>query len=83
MNACPIGWGYPKDYPIEGVTAKSLPDLPLLERICDPRMRNNAVIEAIRSVPGLVSVLRPVDLIKKYGLPQATAAEILHRAKRA
>lgn len=83
MTTCPIGWGFHKDYPIEGVTAKALPDLPLLDRICDPRERNNAIVETIRSVPGLSVVLRPADIAHKYGVPKVTANVILQRARSA
>ncbi len=78
----PIGWGWPRNYAIAGLTADDLPELPML-RFLETDARNTAVVEAVLSVPGLARAVRCCDLERKYGLPQATASNVLNRARAA
>lgn len=78
--AAPAGWGWIPGAIISGITADDLPELPML-RLMDPYRRNQAIRDALRNMPALLPVVRPRDLIQRYGIPQATAQEILARAR--
>lgn len=76
----PAGWGWKAGTPMFTPAAERLPDLPLLQQV--PSYRRGAVIvEALRSMPDIVGDLYPRDLVRKYGIPQPTASDVLSRAK--
>lgn len=75
----PAGWGFRPGYILTG-GADLLPDMPMLPFV---RNKKGAIVEAIRGVPGLAFVLQPRDLVRKYGLPQASASETLKAAREA
>lgn len=76
----PPGWGFPPNYPLAGITAEDLPELPML-RVLRREARTDAIVAAICEVPGLAQSIRVVDLTRKYGLPQGTASQALNRAR--
>lgn len=77
----PSGWGWPQGYPIAGMTAEDLPELPML-RFMERDQRNAAILAMLRENPGLTNVIRPADLQKKYAIPQSTASTLLMKAKK-
>jgi hypothetical protein len=74
----PAGWGWREGAIISGITADDLPAIP---DGLDPYRRNAAIRDALLNMPALLPVVRPRDLIQRYGIPQATAQEILARAR--
>lgn len=82
MIAAPPGWGYRPGFVLVRPEGPALPELPLL-RMLPKHSRSRAVQDAIGRVPGLVFVLRPNDLVVKYGIPQQTASDVLKRARAA
>lgn len=79
LTATPIGWGFLPGHPLN-VGPDDLPDLPLL-RTLRPEARNATIIQAVSAVAGLAGSLRPRNLVRKYGVPPATAAMILTKAR--
>ena len=79
LTATPIGWGFLPGYPLN-VGPDDLPDLPLLHTL-RPEARNAALIQAVGAIDGLAAALRPRDLKRKYGIPPATAAMVLSKAR--
>ena len=77
----PTGWGYLPGTVLAGDAMTLLPDLPLLSLLPDGN-RMQVVIDAIRSRPGLARCVRPIDLQRKYGIPQSTASTVLQTARR-
>lgn len=76
----PAGWGFLPGFPLGGLTADDLPDLPML-RFLERDRRNAAVLKMLRDNPALVREIRPRDLVAKYGLPQSTSSLLLTRAR--
>jgi hypothetical protein len=79
MIEAPGGWGYPPGYAIGEVTIDDLPDLPLLHLSAQPA---RVVEQALREIRGLAFRLQPGMLVKRYGLAQATASDLLTRLKK-
>lgn len=77
--AMPTGWGFLPGRPMN-LGPDDLPDLPLLCTL-SPKYRNNALIQAVSAIDGLAAALRPRDLKRKYGIPPATAAMVLSKAR--
>ncbi|MBB1060381.1 hypothetical protein [Marilutibacter spongiae] len=77
----PTGWGWFPGSVMGGVSAEDLPDMPLLARISDPQRRNAALVDMLKDRPALLAILRPRDLVRKYGLAQATASMLLTKAR--
>lgn len=76
----PAGWGHRPGAIIAGLSADSLPDMPML-RMLDAQRRNTAIVLMLRDNPALWAVLRPRDLVRKYGIAQATASALLQKAR--
>lgn len=77
----PTGWGYLPGAVLAGDAMAMLPELPLLSVLRDGN-KMQAVIDAISSRPGLARCVRPIDLQRKYGIPQSTASTVLQTARR-
>jgi hypothetical protein len=78
--AAPPGWGYRPGHLLARPDTTDLPDLPFL-RMLPSHSRTRAIEEAIGSVSGLAALLRPNDLVTKYGIPQQTASDVLKRLR--
>lgn len=76
----PAGWGHRPGAIIAGLSADDLPDMPML-RMLDAQRRNTAIVLMLRDNPALWAVVRPRDLVKKYGIAQATASECLQKSR--
>jgi hypothetical protein len=79
MIEAPGGWGYPPGFAIGEVTIDDLPELPLLHLSAQP---TRVVEAALRGVRGLCFRIQPGMLVKRYGLPQATASDLLTRLRK-
>ena len=77
----PTGWGWHPKAPLGGPTPDDLPDLPFLRMLGTARKRNDAIVKAIDSVPGLRQVITPKHIAAKYGLRNTQAWELLHVRK--
>lgn len=75
----PAGWGFKPGHVLAG-GAELLPDMPMLPFV---RNKKAAIVEVISRVPGLAYHLQPRDLVRKYGLPQASASDTLKAAREA
>jgi hypothetical protein len=78
----PGGWGWPSGYMVGGADpAAALPELPML-RLLPTHQRNAAVVAALSQLPApVMAQLRQRDVVSKYGLPKATANDVLARAR--
>jgi hypothetical protein len=75
----PAGWGWHPGAVMAGDALDMLPELPLLKHVNGSRQL--VLAKAVTSVPGLLAIVRPIDLQKKYGVPQSTASESLRLAR--
>lgn len=75
----PAGWGHVPGVVLAGDALTLLPDLPLLKQVNGSRQL--VLAKAVTSVPGLLAIVRPSQLVKKYGVPQSTASESLRLAR--
>lgn len=79
----PAGWGYHPAMPVipdTGNPADMLPELPML-KLLRPVDRNETIVQALIQIPRFREI-RQRDVTQKYGIPDATAAAILQRARR-
>jgi hypothetical protein len=79
MIAAPAGWGYRPGFVIGEVTIDDLPDLPLLHMT---EQRAKVVEAALAGIRGIAYRIQPGMLVKRYGLAQATASDLLTRLRK-
>lgn len=76
----PPGWGFVPGVPIGEVTEQTLPDLPMLRFIENPRQRSRVIVEALEGLPYLSRVTMGM-VERRYGLPSGTAYNIITKAR--